>query len=362
MEKKRILKSTIFVLVLFVIAIIVYFGYYFFSGHENPFLELFSGNKDEDVFIDNKNGFYVYTDVLDQVYNFYSGCHINSIDMEYIVINDTYKLYRTSCLGSFYLDSGKTEDLNIQYDEEKKLFYLEKDGNTYYKKYEVSSLVPGNLYSSTSSQTIDPLYLKEALRETERPGYYYHIKDAKIDGAINFIISVNYEEDLEELDADEMLYTFELKSNFANTREKPAYRIDFPTTIDKLPDVYSYGKFLVVVDPEKVGNHYSYNFRVFDSTGFTYNLRRQFPITVNGYEITTNDNMYVAYISSNRTFKLLVTPNEFFCEPDSDSTDVAYYLFSISYNYLTKEFDPPKFEKIGYKNEGCQTVYSLMGG
>lgn len=361
MEKKRTFKSIIFVLIMLVIAIVVYFGYYFFSDKENPFLEIFNNNSKEDVNKDNKNGFYVYTELLGQSYSIFSGCTLNSIDMQYVVINDIYKLYRSSCLGSFFIEEGKTDDLDIKYDEEKKLFYLIRDGHSYYKKHEVMSLVPSNAFTKEGSKTINISSLKFILHETERPGEYYDIKEATLDGALNYNITVTHVPELEEY-GDEMLYTYNLQArNFGNA-QKVNYSIDFPTSIDNLPDVYSYGKILVVINPDKDGDRYAYNFRVFDSTGFTYDLHRQFPITINGHEITSMDNIYVAYISSSRTFKLLVSSNDTFCEDDSDSTDVAYYLFSIKYNYSSNNFDPPSFEKIGYKNEGCQYVNSLMGG
>ena len=58
---------------------------------------------------------------------------------------------------------------------------------------------------------------------------------------------------------------------------------------------------------------------------------------------------------------MLVSKDRKFCEESNESKDVAYYVFHIKYDYVTKNFNNPKFIKKVYKNEGCKYVDELMG-
>ncbi len=351
MEKKRTFKSILFILFLIVVTIIVFVAYYHFTGKENPLSEIFNTSTPKSS-TDSINGFYVYNEALGKQYNIYSGCNVSTLDYEILVMGEQYRMYKTSCMGSYFIDDGDTEDLDIQYDQENDVYYIEYDNHVYHKRHEVTSVVLGNTFLK-NADSINMNSYKFILDQTEFKGNYYNINGLSMDGASKFKLYLNVSE--------EGYYKIGIDSN--NSQRYSRYETPEYSDVESMPDVYTYGKIIVFVYPDVYNGAYRYKFEIIDvSLNVVYDLATQFPIVVNDHTLSTQDYIYIAYQSSDRSFKMLVSESPDFCEEDSDSTDIAYYLFSLKYNYLKVNFDAPQFERLGYKNEGCKYVNNLMGG
>lgn len=347
MENKRTFKSVLFLIGLLVLCIVVFFGYYYFTGKKNPISNIFN-NENKVAYVDNINGIYVYYEQLPQEYIINNSCSVGAINWEIVIMGDKFKLYKSSCLGTYPVESGKTEDLEIKEDSENKLLYFDYKGNTYFKKHEITTVLVGNSFKDKTK--INPRSLKFLISETEFEGNYYDINDAPLDGATSYMLS---------LKVNNGMFVVLIKPS--GNSKNILYESLPVSNPEDLPDIYAYGKVVVLINPDRYGSRYRYTMEVINQETSIYNFENQFPIEVNGYTIDLNSNIFISYQQSDRSFKMLVSPNDKFCEENSDSDEIAYYLFTMKYNYQTVNFDPPEFEKIGYKKEGCSYVNSLLG-
>ncbi len=353
MKNKRLLKSILFVIALAVVCAIVFFLYYRITGKTNPLSNIFK-NEETVALSDNYNGFYVYSEELDNSYNIYNGCVVRNIDYQILVMGDKFKLYKESCIGTYYMKSGNTEDLEFKEDPENKILYFEYEGNRYNKKNEITSVVLGNTFVKNTKK-LDLSNYKFLAKQTEFEGNYFNMSNFDIDGASGFKFDLIHDED--------DYFHIVIKAGMVNSVYTSTSSSDF----DRLPDVYPYGKIVALVFPNKYGNDYKYNLLAFSKKQMVYSLYEKFPIEVNGYRLTSEDNFYISYQKNTRSFLLLVAPKDstlknVFCEDNKEGNEIAYYVFSMKYDYSKVSFEDPQYERVGYVKDGCSYVNELMGG
>ena len=119
-----------------------------------------------------------------------------------------------------------------------------------------------------------------------------------------------------------------------------------------MPLFDGFGELFSIVEPVEIPSKYAYRFKAVDKNRTVYDLKDKFPITIDGDTLTYSDNIYIKYSPTDNAFVLLVGKNKNFCEKDSDSKDVAYYVFHIKYDYVLKNFSNPKFINKVYKKVG----------
>lgn len=353
MKNNRALKSIIFVIALAVVCTIVFFLYYRITGKTNPLSNIFKTETKNSVF-DNYNGFYVYSEDLGESHNIYNGCIVSNIDYQILVINNEFKIYKESCIGTYLVGSGKTSDLEFKEDTENKILYFEYEGNRYNKKNEINSVVLGNSFIKNTNK-LDMSGYKFLVKQSETKDNYYNFEKFNIDGASSYTFNFYANEDGE----------FSLKLSGAN--KKTLYESSAYYDVDEMPDIYPFGKIIAVVELNKIGKSYHYDFNAYNESSNIYSIYDYFPIEVNGYKLTENDNFYITYDKSSRKFLILIAPansnlKNLFCEDGNDSKDIAYYVFSLKYDYSKVNFTIPQYEKIGYVYEGCDYVNSIIGG
>lgn len=357
MNKKRTGKNIIFVLFILLVCIFSFFGYYFITGKKNPLFGIIDKITENNELTDNYNGIYTYYDDLGGSKSVFTGCSISKIANHIYVIGEDYYTFRSSCMGSYLKETGKTKDLNFKHNEEVGYYVMYNDKR--YDKDFITTNITLNNDISEKLTTIELATYQLFMRETQFEGNYYDIKEAKIAG-------VNTDLRMSIL-RDNLLEGFEF--NILGKREKIGY-VDvysfYAIDLNMLPDMYAYGKNIVLIEKgfDKTTNRYNYNFKVIDVNGLQYNLYDKFPITIDGVTLGKDNSIYISFDPSIRKFRMLVGYDDKMCVSDYDNStadDIVYYEFTIDYNYSHSGFDEPKFVKMGRKSEGCKYVNSIMG-
>ena len=292
-----------------------------------------------------KNGFYLFRENTPKSLTFFGGCTVNYFDNYVVVINDEYHVYRSSCVGTFYIKKGKTEDL--KFDEEKgNKFYVTLDKKKYYKNESINYVKTENKFAAMNG--ISPNFYKDLFSEIT-------VNDSKVNiRGLTFNVSASgmmfdfyYNED--------KTYTFKIfnENNTLYTKNV--------SKIENLPDLKAFGTSLVLVDALETATIYRYGLTVLSNNGISYNIQEKFPIKVNDTLLTKDSNIIIKYNSDENNYVMLVGNDKKMCYEESDSNDAAYYVFNINYNYLNKGFDKPEFIKIVYKNDGCKYFNEVMG-
>lgn len=348
MNGKKIRSNIIFILIvvfLIITALMIRFEF-------NPISYIMGNNNNEIVSEDeyiNYNGIYRYKETLQKSYKLFEGCTLNYYDFYIVVLNNNYYRYKVTCVGTFLLDSGETKSLKFSETLEKNIVikYEKKD---YFKTDLINTVVEGNYFkkNSKTNKTLYPNSYQVLMKEVQLPGKEFSILRAeiftsKISYPFTFTYLENQQFQIEMLDTDKkVLY---------------AYVVD---DLDDLPLFLEFGPNLSIIEPVIVDGRYAFTFKAITDTGVTYDLNTKFPITVDGKVLTQNNNIYIKYSSAVKAFVMLVGDSDEFCEKNSSSTDVAYYVFHIKYDYEKKNFTNPEFIKKVYKNEGCKYVDDLM--
>lgn len=356
-NKSRAKKHLTFLFIIFIICIVVFFGYYLISGKKNPLFEAFENiNKKEEI-KDNYNGIYTYDDLLNGSKAIFNGCSLNKISNHILVIDDKYYLYRSSCMGTYLKGYGETKDLEFQVNEDKKIYETKLDGKTFLKDFSVSGIVLNNRISELLTSVSLASY-QLFMQETQFPGNYYNILDAKMEN-VSSKIRMN-------IKRNEIDNSFTI--SFTNNRFGLILYSYRATDLSMLPDMYPYGESVVVIEKgknKKVPSRYSYKFRVINPEGTIYNLDNEFPIDVDETTLSIDNSIYVFFDPANRYFRMLVGFDDKFCTDnytELNKNDISYYEFKIEYNYRNNSFDTPEFVKMGYKGDGCRYINNLMGG
>lgn len=355
-HKSRFKKNIQFLFVIFVLCIAVFGGYYLITGKENPLTELIDQISNDNKIVDNYNGVYVSKDDLNGSKYMFRGCSVSYISNYILIIDDDYYLFRSSCMGTFPKGNGKTEDLHIQVDEEKNTYKIQYDDREYMKDSSILSIVPSmDLVKEITS--IQPDTYQLLMQETQYDGYYYDLKKARIEGiSSNLAVSIG---------RNEMTNSFDFSIGVtSNDYILYSYSV---ADLESFPNLYPYGKNLVIIEKNQSSDKekYAYRFKVLSEDGVSYNSDTMFPIVIDDVTLSTENSIYITFDSANRNFRMLIGDDKNFCTDDyseEEKNDIAYYEFTIDYDYSTFSFLKPKFSKIGYKSEGCKYINKVMGG
>lgn len=351
MKKNKIVKIIIFIIIFLALIVGGIIAFYYIRGDENPFQNIIDNfTKPEEKINDTKNGVYVYKEDLNGSKFIYSGCSLNSIDYYVLVVNDNYYSFKSSCMGTYPIEEGKTEKLDIKENENNTSYVLTYLDHEYTKNDRINTIETNNTIA-TKLKNIDLANYELILNETEFEGNYYDIL-AKINGiSSNLSFRFNVLED--------KTYKLSIHNGFSSNDEA-IYEYSFKD-YNNLPIFYPYGKNIVVIERGVNSNKLAYKIKSIGVDGINYDLDKMLPIKVDNVTLDDNKSIYVTYDSSTRNFRMLIGNNDKMCVENSSSTNIAYYEFKIVYNSSTGSFSVPEFVKYGRENEGCSYVDRIMG-
>ncbi len=387
--KKSNKKIMLIILLVLTIGLCVYA--FFIASPKDIFLKFF-GDDDNTVTIannDNINGIYKYSEPLDRYYQIYSSCRINSIDKKILIINDRFYLYRSTCIATYLEGAGDTSDLKIEYNEVQKTFQLTYKDKVYIKTGE-GVIKPGeNFYKNTSSFTIESLNI--VLNQLMTDGHEKEIRIGELRSKLGYSLNIfppdyllgkteqpveNIEEEPTEepedpeepavnsnnrvvdKSQDNNKYRMEfLKKDGTITREVAYYAF---TDLNHIPEFYKSGSTIEVLINNSVKNKYNYTIQLITPMGVNYYFEDEFPIVVNGEEITMeNYNVYIKRNRRNNTFDLYFSKYHDFCINDKKSDEVIYYEFNLKYNSAKKTYNKPEFVGKRLAKEGCNNILDV---
>ena len=344
-------KKGLIIIILIIVIIIAIVAFIFINKNSINLGNIIKGNKEEikSSVVDSKNGLYIYSEQLDVSQPIYTSCTVHSLDKVILIINDTYNLYDSTCMGVYNKESGKTSDLNIKYDEETKKYYIEKDDKVF-RKNETQRVFYTHNEIAKELKQINLSNYKFVLNQTQFEGNYYNI-DSQIKGISQTLF----------LNITPSSYSTTLK---ISKKVQSHYSELFSTTrntFDELPNLYPFYDKVIVNERIKIDGKYKDTLKAISQSGEEYNLYNYFPIILNGETLDENNSFFTYYDSYEKKFHLLVSENETLCVYGSDSDDTTYYEFEIEYDYQTKNLSQPNFIGLGKKKDGCNRINKLVG-
>lgn len=293
-----------------------------------------------------KNGFYLFRENTSNSLTFFGGCTVNYFDNYLVVVNDEYHVYRSSCIGTFYRKNGKTKDLKFEDDDNNKV-YVTLDNNKFYKTESINYVKTENKFADMNG--ISPNYYKILFSEITATIPNVILSDISFN-VFGAGLSFNFRYNEIENNYSFQIYNGETSNLYSKN----------VTKIENLPELRAFSKSLVLIDELEDTSAYHYSFKVLSNNGLIYNIEDKFPIKVNNVQLTKNNSIVIKYNSKDNNFVMLVGNDKKMCYEDSDSNDIAYYVFNINYNYLNKVFDKPEIIKIVYKKDGCNYYNEVM--
>ena len=348
--KNKNFKFILIVSVLIVISVIVFT---LITTKTNPFKNIVSTITGEEVKStknDNYNGFYTNKDLLDATYKIFSNCSIYSIDNIILIQDDDFTLYRSSCMGTYVKDRGKTKDLDINIEGNKYVVTYNK--KKFQKDTTVKYLVENNNIADQISKT-GVASLPLIVKETEFEGNYYDISTdlSDVDGNLNLSFKRDKEKNVYNLD----IYVGKMTSVSFYSKSVKSW--------EELPMMYGIGKNLVIIETDNDQNKYSYSFKSYSDGKKVFDLSENLPIKIDGTELNYGSNsVYIKYNEKDKNFFLLIGNDKKFCVENSNSERAASYIFKLNYNYTTNKFDTPEYVKSIRGTDGCSEVESYIGG
>lgn len=345
--KKGNNKNTLTFFILFIIVcVFLVIVFLYFKTEGQLFSQVVQNITEFQSVKDNYNGVYTNIDSLNGTKTLFRNCTLTHIDNHILIINKDYYVYRSSCIGTFYLDSGKVKDLDIHEDLEKNTFYIKYDDKVYNKDYATTTLevttqplkYEGDFYSAD---------YQLLFKESQFENFYYDISGGIYGSSselkINFkhLESESFEMTLKL--KDEILYQYYIK--------------DF----ESLPMIYTFGGYVVIIEKNEETYKYNNTLKIFSNDGLVYNLDDMFPIIVDDVVLNNEKSIYILFNSSERNFRVIVSESKEICQSD-DTKEVAYYEFKIDYNYSKKSFSKPSFVKLGYASSECKDISEIVGG
>ena len=352
MDKSVKSKNAKFIIIVSVFIIIGVIVFTLITTKVNPFKGLVGtivGDEVKSIKNDNYNGFYTKKDLLDSTYRVFSGCSVYSIDNIILVYNEDYVVYRSSCMGTYVKDKGKTRDLIIETDKDK--YVIKYKDNDYKKDTTVKSVVENNIISKNMYKTTLAAF-PVIVKETEFEGNYYDISADVTDVEGQVKLSYN---------RDNSSKSFSLSLTYGILNNVTFYRKDIKDG-ENLPLMYGVGKSIVVIEPDYNTNAYNYSFKAYVEGDLKYDLSQQFPIKINGEVLNYGSHsVYIKYNPKNKDFTMFVGNDKKFCVENSNSAKVASYIFKLKYNYNTNTFDNPEYIKSIKGADGCSEIESYMG-
>ena len=352
MDKSVKSKNTKFIIIVSIFIVIGVVVFTLITTKTNPFKGIVGnivGDEVKSVNKDNYNGFYTKKDLLDATYKVFDGCSIYSIDNYILVQDDDFTLYRSTCMGTYVKDRGKTKDLKFDVENDK--YVITYKNNKYNKDTTVNHVVENNLIAKKMTK----IYLSSfplVVKETEFEGNYYDIK-AKIG----------------DTDSDSYLsYTRDKVSDSFTLRLLKSSATDYPyysyivNDGAKVPLLYNIGNQIVVMEVEENENTYNYKFMSYKEGSLSYDLASNLPIKIDGQELNYgNNSIFIKFNKKDNNFTLFVGNDKKFCLENSNSTRAVSYIFKINYNYNNSTFDKPEYVKSIKGLDGCSEIESYMG-
>lgn len=348
MKKKKTKFIIIFIIVIFLGGGV--FLAYFLTHGKNPIANIINIINNEQKVNDNYNGIYVYKESLNGAKFIYTGCSISEISYYVLVVNDDFYSFKSSCMGTYPIEEGKTEKLEINENEENTSYVLNYNDHEYKKDDTIKEIQTNNEIANRLKE-IDVANYELILNETEFEGNYYKIAATIKNLSSNLLFG------FDRLDNG----TYDISIFKANRNNTAIYKIN-KTDYNNLPVFYTFGKTLVVIEKDEALGKLKYNFKAMNEDGIIYDLSNKLPIIVNGVSLTGDNSIFVKYDASNRDFILLIGNNDKMCVENSNSNNIAYYEFRIKYDYANASFKMPEFVKFGLENEGCNYTNKIIGG
>lgn len=348
MKKKKGLLIGIFLFLLIILLI----GSFFFFRKKDIIANLFHPEipqiTENEEILDNVNGVYVLEENLGQNYNIYTGCNVNKIYQYILVVYDTYEVYRSTCMGTYLLNEGNTESLDLSYDESKKQYIINYNDVFYTKKEQVYEIITNNQIEEKLSSIYLDSY-RFIIKETEFFGNYYPIMGKHIANS-----NGNYLMDIIPQGSSIFLRIYK---GDINSTTLYSYQ---GSNIDALPILSSFFDKIVILENNSFLQNTRYNLLTIDAFGTSYNLEEKFPIVIDGVSLTKDLPLFIKYNTSEKNYHLYVGLNSNFCA--SNENEISYYEFKIEYNYSKRNLDDPIFLQMRKGSNGCEQMKQIMEG
>lgn len=351
---KKVLNNLLFIFIVAIICVGSYFAYTFFTGKENVFMNIINDNSSSSSNTDNYNGVYVYSDNLSSSYQIYGGCVVKSLDQYIVVVEDEYYYYDHTCMGTYEKGSGRTSELNFEFDNDSKLYKVNYNDKEFKKDLNVSEVVPGNVVEG-KIETINFSTYKFVLKHTQFEGNYYNLTNKKISGTYNYKMNI--------IPGSDGSFNLTVQGIGKDNEVIAEYNVHADSA-DDLPDLnLIYGRIASVVRNRSNEGLYNFDLTLFDKTdGIVYDFRQLFPIYINDQKLDyDNNSVYINYNKLTRSYNLFIGYDNKFCTDDSDSSSVAYYLFKIEYDSKNLSLSKPIYQATYLKKDGCSDFMKLAG-
>ena len=326
MKKKY--KIVFFLLIFLILGIVI--GFFFFTKTGKKIQENIFNSPIEEI---PKNGFYINKKLLDEYIRISNECIVNSIETYIVVIDNKYKMFDVSCMGSFLKKSGDIKELEFKIKDEKKVYYVTKDGLIYDKKANLLSIKEDNSFQKN-------------IQNIELSSLSFFLDNIEISNKYEFnasILSINFPLSL-HMKAKKNDYSLQIIDNANNIlyEKQIANKISFP-------EFYTYSDGLVINDES--------NLIYITSKGLLYDLQMYYPIIINGEDISKNYNIKLVYTNKNQLFEL------YFYKGSSDCKEIdssIIYKFLIEYDFYKRTFVKPKYIDTLKGNKACLMLKDIL--
>lgn len=342
----------IFIIIILILIITLAVVLFLYFNKDNKIIDSIFNHQEESKeeigFNDSYNGVYKYKDELGQTFNIFKGCSISSLDQYIIVINKDYYKYDSTCMGTFYQESGKLEDLDIREDHTTNKYYIVKDGKSYLS--DTSSQEFKNINNSVGkvNKNFNFNSFNILMKNTQKPGNNYRINATIANLENNYFFNV------------EPVYDGYFNIVFKTRQNDILYQKNM-VSLDNLPKFNTYTtNSIIVLEKDHTANKYSNRLIIASNNGVIYNSDTLFPLTIQNVELNTNNSIFIKYDSKISKYRVLIGNDDKFCRLDDQSDDIVNYEFTISYDFSNRTFTNLEFVKIGRANEGCDHVNSIL--
>lgn len=342
----------IFIIILLILIIAIVVVLFIYLNKDNKLINHIFNHQEhveeEQTINDNYNGVYKYKEELDQTYNIFAGCSITSLDKYIIVVNSDYYVYDSTCMGTFFNESGKTEDLNIKEDYNSKKYYIEYDGYTYTSDSTSQEFINVNRSAKKISLNFNFNSFNVLMKNTQRPGANYRIATtiANLDDGYHFYA--------------EPVVDGYFNLSFKNKAGEVVYR-KYGVGLDVLPKFSTYTtNSIIILEKDRYPNKYSNRLLIVSDNGTIYDSNLLFPVTIQNVELNTNNSIFIKYDSKKAKYRVLIGYDDKFCRLDDESEDIVNYEFTISYDHANRTFTKLEFVQIGLAKDGCDHVNSIL--
>ena len=284
---------------------------------------------------ENYNGIYTYWEDLNGSKTVFAGCVVSRINHHILIINDSYYTYKSSCIGTFFFEEGKVKD------------YINYKDKRYNKDNVTNSLVLRN-NAAEKFKKINLTTYSLLIKESQFNGEYYNIDKVTINGLP---------------DSSKMTFSLKYANSFFNVilmvGDNVLYDYSFKNYTDA-PELYPYGAYIVAINKDEDSEQYSNKLVAVSKEGTAYNLDDMFPIVVNGVELDTDKSIHVSFNKKQRNFRIIISNDKKLCDEKSTEKEIAYYEFSVDYDYSLRSFTKPKFERLGFTGEDCDYINGVI--